>query len=250
MDPDRELPQALAAIAAYFDAEGRACDYAALAASRERGHLAVCLQALEGFDPASVRIAGQTAFWINVFNAAVLRDAPELALALEDARPEVAAYFERPRLRIHGQAYSLDDIYHGVLRGNALAPGSLRAPMPRDDPRLAHVPIALDERLHFALFRGAHSSPAFRVFGGGRLDVQLDEAATQYIQRTAQVEADGRVIAVPKLLQWYAVDFGGKSGVLEFVLQRLDEASVERAERHLGHLKLRYVAFDWRLHRR
>ena len=249
MNPDRELPQALAAMAAYFDAEGRACDYAALAASRERGHLAVCLEALAGFDPAGVRIAGQTAFWINVFNAAVLRDAPELALALEDAKPEVAAYCERPRLRIHGQAYSLDDIYHGVLRGNAHAPGSLRAPMPRDDARLAHVPIALDERLHFALFRGARSSPAFRVFESGRLDAQLEDAATQYLRRTVQVEGDGRVIALPKLLQWYAADFGGKSGVLEFVLGRLDEASMERAEPHLGHLKLRYLAFDWRLYR-
>ena len=250
MDPDRELPQALAAMAAYFDAAGLACDYAALAASRERGHLAVCLEALEGFDPASVRIAGQTAFWINVFNAAVLRDAPELVLALEDDKPDVSAYFARPRLKIHGLAYSLDDIFHGVLRGNAPAPGSLRAPMPRDDPRLAHVPMALDERLHFALFRGTRSSPAFRVFESGRLDAQLEEAATQYIQRTVQVEGDGRVIAVPKLLQWYAMDFGGKAGVLEFVLQRLDDASVERTERHLGHLKLRYLAFDWRPHRR
>jgi hypothetical protein len=250
MDPDRELPQALAAMAAYFDAAGLACDYAALAASRERGHLAVCLEALEGFDPASVRIAGQTAFWINVFNAAVLRDAPELVLALEDDKPDVSAYFARPRLKIHGLAYSLDDIFHGVLRGNAPAPGSLRAPMPRDDPRLAHVPMALDERLHFALFRGTRSSPAFRVFESGRLDAQLEEAATQYIQRTVQVEGDGRVIAVPKLLQWYAMDFGGKDGVLEFVLQRLDDASLERAERHPGHLKLRYLAFDWRLDRR
>ena len=249
MDPDRELPQALASMAKYFDAEGRACDWAALRASRERGHLAVILEGLEGFDPASVRIAGQTAFWINVFNAAVLRDAPELELTLEDDKPEVGAYFGRPRLTIHGQAYSLDDLYHGVLRGNALAPGSPRAPMRRDDPRLAHVPIALDERLHFALFRGARSSPAFRVFESGRLDVQLEEAATQYIRRAAQVEGDGRVIAVPKLLQWYAADFGGKSGVLEFVLRRLDDASVERAERHLGHLKLRTLAFDWRLHR-
>lgn len=250
MEPDRELPQALAALAQYFDAEGQACDFAALAASRERGHLAVCLQALEGFDPANVRIAGKTAFWINVFNATVLRDAPELALTLEDAKPELAAYYGRPRLRLHGQAYSLDDLCHGVLRGNAPPPGSLRAPMPRDDPRLAHVPIALDERLHFALFRGARSSPAFRVFDGGRLDAQLEDAATQYIRRTVLVEGDGRVIAVPKLLQWYAADFGGKGGVLEFVLEHLDDAVLERVERYMGRLKLRFAAFDWRLNRR
>jgi hypothetical protein len=112
------------------------------------------------------------------------------------------------------------------------------------------VPIALDERLHFALFRGARSSPAFRVFESGRLDAQLEGAATQYIRRTVQVEGDGRMIAVPKLLQWYAADFGGKGGMLDFVLRRLDDASAERTERHLGHLKLRYLPFDWRLGRR
>lgn len=250
MRPDEDLPKALAAMAAFFDADGRACDWAALGASRERGRLAISLDALAEFDPAGVRIAGQTAFWINVYNAAVLRDAPELELALEGAKPEVQPYFSRPRLRIHGLEYSLDDIYHGVLRGNAPAPGHMAAPMRRDDARLAHVPIALDERLHFALYRGARSSPAFRVFGGGKLDAQLDEAAGQYIRRETKVEEDGRVIRAPKLVEWFAADFGGKGGALEFVLDRLDEAVFALAEPHMGHHRLRFAEFDWRLARR
>jgi len=32
--------------------------------------------------------------------------------------------------------------------------------------------------------------------------------------------------------------------VLEFVLRRLDDASLERAERRISHIKLRYDAFD------
>jgi hypothetical protein len=248
MEPDRELPQALAAVAAHFDAEGLACDYAALAASRERGHLAVCLAKLETFDPKQVRIAAQMAFWINVFNAGVLRDAPELELA--GVERDMDAFFERPRLRIFGQPFSLDEIYHGLLRGNVPAHGRLHAPMRRDDPRLAYMPIAFDERLHFALFRGSRSSPAFRVFEGGKLDLQLEEAAALYIRRMAQVERDGSVVAVPKLLQWYALDFGGERGVLEFVLRRLDDVSFERADRNIGRIKLRYGAFDWTLNRR
>ncbi|HEX9182252.1 MAG TPA: DUF547 domain-containing protein [Burkholderiales bacterium] len=250
MDPSRELSQALAALTAFFDAEGRACDFRALSGSRERGRLAVCMGALAQFDPASERIAGQTAFWVNVFNACVLRDVPELEIALEGGKPDVALFFERPRVTIHGHAYSLDDIYHGVLRGGAPPPGG-RAPMPRDDPRLMHVPIALDERLHFALFRGTVSSPAFRVFGSGSgLDAQLEQATERYLQRTVQVDADGRTISVPKLLQWYAADFGGKGGALEFVVQRLDDATFAHLEPHLGHLKLRFLPFDWRLNRR
>ncbi|MGH8720832.1 MAG: DUF547 domain-containing protein [Burkholderiales bacterium] len=248
MQPDQELPRALTAAAAYFDAHGLACDYAALAASRERGHLAVCLAALEAFDPKQVRIAAQMAFWINVFNAGVLRDAPELAFAGDER--EMAAFFERPRLRIFGEQYSLDEIYHGLLRGNAPAHGRLHPPMKRGDPRLAYTPIAFDERLHFALFRGARSSPAFRVFEAGKLDLQLEQAAALYIRRLAQVELDGRVLVAPKLLQWYAGDFGGERGVLEFVLRLLDDASLERAERNIDRIRLRYGTFDWTLNRR
>ena len=248
MEPDRDLPQALAAVAAYFDADGLACDYAALTASRERGHLAVCLAKLETFDPKQVRIAAQMAFWINVFNAGVLRDAPELELDAGERGME--AFLERPRLRICGQPFSLDEIYHGLLRGNVPAHGRLRAPMRRDDPRLAYMPIAFDERLHFALFRASRSSPAFRVFEGGKLDDQLEDAAALYIRRMVRVERDGSVVAVPKLLQWYALDFGGEDGVLEFVLRRLDDASFERADRNISRIKLRYDAFDWTLNRR
>lgn len=248
MEPDRELPQALAALAAHFDAQGLACDYAALAASRERGHLAVCLAELETFDPKQVRIAARMAFWINIFNAGVLRDAPELEFAGDEQ--DMEAFFERPRLRIFGQQYSLNEIYHGLLRGNVPAHGRLHAPMRPDDPRLAYMPIAFDERLHFGLFRGSRSSPAFRVFEGGKLDVQLEEAATRYVQRMAQVERDGSMVTVPKLLQWYANDFGGERGVLEFVLRRLDDTSLERAERNIGRIKLRYGTFDWPLNRR
>lgn len=252
MEPDRELPQALAALAAHFDADGLACDYAALAVSRERGHLAVCLAALEDFDPRQVRIAGQTAFWINVFNAGVLRDAPELALELEldDAARRMQAFFERPRLRIFGQPFSLDQIYHGLLRGNVAAHGRLGAPIKRGDPRLDYTPIAFDERVHFALFCGSRSSPAFRVFEGGKLDLELEQAAERYLRRMTQVEPDGSAVTLPQLLHWYVQDFGGERGLLEFALQRLDDASLERAERNLGRLKVRYGAFDWRLNRR
>lgn len=248
MHAERDLPHALAALAKYFDAAGLACDYAALAASRERGHLAVCLAELETFDPKQVRIAAQMAFWINAHNAGVLRDAPELAACIDEE--QMASFFERPRLRIFGHLFSLDDICHGLLRGNVPQHGRLQAPMRRDDPRLAYMPIAFDERLHFALLRGSRATPAFRVFESGKLDLQLEDAAERYLHRLAQVAPDGGAVTVPRRLQWYAKDFGGESELLEFVLRRLDDASLERAERNLGHLKLRYAAHDWTLDRR
>jgi hypothetical protein len=250
MDPESQLAEALKALrAAYFDGEGLARDFPALSASPERGHLAACLAALESFDPKQVRIAARTAFWVNVFNAALLRDSPELELAAGER--DVLAFLERPRLRVFGQRFSLDDIHHGLLRGNLPRHGRLRPPMARDDPRLAYMPIAYDERMHFALHTATGSSPGLRVFEPGRVDVQLEEAARAYVRRTSRVERGGTVVVAPRLMQWYAQDFGGESGVLEFVLARLDdEQAVEMADRQRGKVKLQYTPYDWTLGRR
>ena len=247
MEPDRQLAEALGAMrAAHFDADGLARDFQALSASPERGRLASSLAALESFDPGQVRIAAQTAFWINVFNAAVLRDAPELALS--DGEGDVLAFFEQPRLRMFSHRFSLDDIYHGLLRGNLPRHGRLRPPMARGDPRLAYMPIAYDERMHFALYCGVRSSPGLRIFEPGRVDGQLEQSACDYIRRTARVERDGTVLVAPRLLQWYAEDFGGEAGVVEFALARLgDDAALEKIDRQRGRVRLQYAAFDWSL---
>ena len=249
-DPDTQLAQALQAVkAAHFDADGAACDYATLVASRERGRLAACLGDLAAFDPKRVRIPAQTALWVNVFNAGVLRDIPELELAA--SLGEVQAFFERPRLRIGGQLYSLDDVQHGLLRGNLPKNGRLRPPMLRDDPRLAYMPIAYDERIHFAMHSACRSSPPLRVFDGGQLDVQFEDAATWYVRRSVRIEAAGALVVIPRLLHWYAADFGGERGVLEFVLTRLeDDAAVDLVDRRRGRVKLQYAGFDWTLNRR
>jgi hypothetical protein len=247
---DRQLAEALeAARAAHFDARGAACDYAALAASAERARLAACFAEFEGFDVRRVQIPAQMAFWVNVFNAGVLRDASELRLAAS-AR-EVQAFFERPRLRIGAHAYSLDEIEHGLLRGNAPKQGAKRVPMRRDDPRLEYMPILFDERMHFALHSACRSSPPLRVFDGGRLDQQFEEAAAEHVRRTVRIERDGAVMVLPRLFRWFAEDFGGEGGIVDFVVARIDdEKAVEMVDRRLGAVKLQYAEFDWTLNRR
>lgn len=247
---DQQLAEALeAAKTAHFDARGAACDYAVLARSAQRDRLAACLAALEGFDIRRAQVPSQMAFWINVFNAGVLRDASELRLA-SSAR-EVQAFFERPRLRVGAHPYSLDDIEHGLLRGNVPKQGSRRPPMQPGDPRLEYMPILFDERMHFAVHSACRSSPPLRVFEAGKLDKQLEEATADYVRRTARVESQGAVLVVPKLFDWFAEDFGGQSGIVQFVVARIeDEAAVEAVDRRLGDVKLRYAEFDWTLNRR
>jgi len=216
--------------------------------SRERGRLAAYLANLESLELKRMRIPAQTSFWINVFNAGVLRDAPELEFAA-GAR-DIRAFFEQPRLKIGGHAFSLDDVQHGLLRGNVAKQGKLRAPMSRDDPRLAFMPIAFDERIHIALYTAARSSPALRAFGGGGLDRQLEEASATYLRRNVRVEEGGAVVVLPRLLDWYAKDFGGERGALEFAVGRLDDSAVDAVDARKGRVKLQYAEFDWTLNRR
>ena len=179
-----------------------------------------------------------------MFNAVVLRDAAALAAAA--GVKQVEAFFARTRLKVGGHGYSLDDIEHGLLRGNAPKFGSRRAPMRADDPRLAHMPLAFDERMHFALYSASRSSPALRVYGGGELDRQLEAASADYLRRHVQVEKDGAEVVLPRQFYWYPEDFGGPQGALQFALARLDDEAVDRVDRRRGRVKLRYQEFDWR----
>jgi hypothetical protein len=246
---DSALAQVLRSVREkFFDEKGQACDYGALAASPERGRLAACLDGLAAFDPKRVRIPAQTAFWINVFNAVVLRDAPELE-AVASVR-EVKDFFERERVKVGALGYSLDDIEHGLLRGNVPKMGALRAPMKKDDPRLAHMPLAYDERMHFAMFSACRSSPGLRVYDAGGLDQQMEEATQAYIRRTVRVDDGGATIILPRQFKWYAGDFGGERGALDFVLARLDDATVDLVDQRRGRIKVKYDEFDWTLNRR
>jgi hypothetical protein len=249
MEPDRQLAEAIEAVrAAHFDQHGLACHYPAFAVSRERGRLAAFLANFETLDFKRMRIPAQTSFWINVFNAGVLRDSPELEFA---AGPrDVQAFFEQPRLKIGGHAFSLDEVQHGLLRGNVPRHGRMRAPMSRDDARLAFMPIAFDERMHFALYSAARSSPALRAYDGGNLDQQLEQATADYLLRTVRVESDGALVVLPRIFDWYAKDFGGERGALEFALARLDEEVVDAVDRRQGRVKVQYAEFDWELNRR
>ena len=212
-------------------------------ALRARTGVGTALAALADFDFKRVRIGAQTAFWLNVFNAVVVRDAAELAKA-GNVR-DVERFFEAPKVRIAGFDYSLDDIEHGLLRGNAPKFGQAKPPMARDDPRLAHTPLAYDERIHFGLYCAVRSSPPLVVFDGGEVDRDLEQATEAYLRREVKVEADGAVVTLPRQFFWYREDFGGEPDALGFALARLDEQTVDKVDARRGKVTVRYADFDW-----
>ena len=227
MAAENELAQALEAVrAAHVDERG-ACDFVAMMASREHGHLAATLRALGDFDPRRMRLPAQNAFWLNLHNACVLRDALEL---------HVDGFAERSRIRVAGSSWSLHDIEHGLLRGN----------MKRSDPRLVFMPMVYDERMHFGIYTARRSSPALQVFQPERFEEQLEQAAERYLRGTVEVRDEKfRVkLIVPVLFKLYSEDFGQERDVLEFVLARLDEDVAELVDRRDGRVKFKYLDYD------
>jgi hypothetical protein len=223
MAGEKQLAEALDAVReSHVDADG-ACDFTAMVSSREHGRLAATLGALADFDPRSVRLPAQNAFWLNLHNACVLRDALEL---------HVEGFAERPRARVAGVAWSLHDIEHGVLRGM----------LKRGDPRAAYMPVVFDERMHFGIYRARRSSPPLRVFRPESLEKQLEEATERYLRSTVEArDEEFRVkLRLPMLFKLYGDDFGDERDVLEFVLARLDDQVAELIDRREGRFKFKY----------
>ena len=223
MEGEKELAEALESVRkAYVDERG-ACDFAAMMASREHGHLAATLGALADFDPRRLRAAGQNAFWLNLHNACVLRDALELG---------VEGFAERSRVRVGGIAWSLRDVEHGLLRGM----------MKRGDPRLAYMPMVYDERMHFGIYTARPSSPPLQVFRPDRFEEQLEQATGLYLRATVEARDEQfRVkLRLPMLFKLYKEDFGDERDVLEFVLARLDDEVAQLVDRRDGRFKFKY----------
>ena len=224
MAGEQQLAEALEALrSAHVGADG-ACDFPAMIHSREHGHLAATLGALGEFDPRKMRLPAQNAFWLNLHNGCVLRDALEL---------HVQGFAERSRIRVAGFSWSLHDIEHGLLRGN----------MKKSDPRLAFMPVVYDERMHFGIYTARRSSPPLQVFRPDRFEDQLEEATERYLRGAVQVRDEQfRVkLVVPKLFKLYGEDFGRERDVLEFVLARLDDQAAELVDRREGRFKFKYV---------
>lgn len=234
------------ACAAHYDAARHAFDYARFADSREFAALRAAARTLAAFDCASLRIGLRLAFWLNVYNALALH-----AVVARRAYGGVRAlgdFFAASQYVIGGHVFSLDEIEHGLLRVNAPRLGFGAKPLARDDPRHALAPYVFDERVHFAMYSACRSSPAPAAYLADGLAQTLERAACAYLEAHVRLAPGGDALVVPKILDWYAADFGGRRGVLEFVLARMPGDDIAAAaERHGLGLRLRFAEFDWAL---
>ncbi len=184
------------------------------------------------------------AFWINAYNDLVT--AGIRALGIRESVWEIPDFFDRPLCRLDGLIFSLNEIEHGVLRGNRPNPLSGLRPFAPDEPRAAHALSPLDSRIHFAINCGARSCPPLRRFDAHGLDAQLEAAARDFVAREVGLAADG--LTASPIFKWFAEDFAAEPGGLAgFLAAHLDEGPVRQAVLDGGAERITWRDYDWRL---
>ena len=171
-------------------------------------------------------------FWINVYNAyfQILRLEQNLR------PPEI---YQQRVILLAGEAFSLDDIEHGILRKYQYK----RAPEQFSKvfkPQLIKS-LAVDKvdgRIHFTLNCGAESCPPIAFYREAQIAEQLALATASFLETESVIDSGQKIITTTALLDWYARDFGGEPGVRNLLESTL---AVD-----LRDFKLKFREYSWK----
>jgi len=247
---DIALTLAMADLKARFiDTEKGVVHYKAIHSSEEFERYKGLTKGLRSFDLHSLQERNQRlAFWINIYNTAVIHGVIELGL--EKSVREVSGFFDRVMYEIGNFHFSLNQMEHGILRGNRRHPYGLLKPFRRRDPRMEFAITPLDSRIHFALVCGARSCPPIGFYEADQIDFQLQLAAESFINSSqVKILPQERTIFISKIFKWYKTDFGGSnSALIGLFFNFLDEGEQKTfLQQNRDNLRIRYQPYDWNL---
>ena len=187
-------------------------------------------------------------FWINIYNTAVIHGVIELSL--QKSVKEFPGFFDRVIYEIGGYRFSLNDIEHGILRGDRRHPYGLFKPFRKADPRLKLSIHPMDPRIHFTLVCGARSCPPIGFYEAGQIDFQLQLAATSFINSPqVKISPQEGTVSMSMIFKWYKADFGGSDrSLLETILSFMDEGEPKTFLRQSrDRVRIKYLPYDWSL---
>ena len=229
-----------------MDKNGALVDYQQLSLHPVYAAYRELVSRLPDFDYSTLSSGEQRlAFWINLYNTLVIDAVIQegVRTSVIDTRLGILSFFQKAAYLINGQRFSLTDIEHGVIRGNRGFPY-----FPSTDPRLSAVIYPLDPRIHFALNCASNSCPPIGVYTPEQLDSQLDLAARNFIQGDLLLDKDRKTVSVSSIFRWYQVDFGGKGGIIDFLLNHIVEPEIHGwLEENQTAAQLNYHPYDWGL---
>ena len=204
--------------------------FAYAAAARDRAALDAYVDSLARTPVSRYARPEQMAYWINLYNAltvqVVLDRYPVESIRDIDISPGL--FSDGPwgakLVEAEGEALSLDDIEHRILR-----------------------PVWRDARVHYAVNCASIGCPQLTVaaWTGAALEAQLEAAARAYVNhpRGVSVTENGR-LRLSKIYDWFAEDFGGRDGLAAHLLRF---AAPELAAVLAGAPRIAGYEYDWAL---
>lgn len=182
------------------------------------------LEYMQKMDPRQLTKTKQKAYWLNMFNAALIQEV--LESEPEDSIREVGRSLWRSnRLYVAMQDTSLDNIEHGILR-----------------------PIFNDPRVHFSLAAGTVGSASIpsEPFNGANVESLLEKNTQEFLNHERGVSVNDRGVVLSSIFKWYVDDFGGDyEGVKRFILPYL---SGSIAQAVAASKRARY-SYEWDLNK-
>lgn len=185
--------------------------------------------------------ADALAYWINAYNAFVLRGVLDsLPIdSVEEAEGGLEGFFQVRRFAAGGDSLSLDEIEHTIIR-----------------PRFR------DPRIHFAVNCAAISCPALdsRAYAAADLDEHLDRQTRRFAMDPAHLNLEEGRLRLSRIMDWYGADFvewfprhrledpPSDPTLLDYLLLYLPEDEA-RTLRSAGEVPIDFVEYDWRLNR-
>lgn len=170
----------------------------------------------------------QLVFWINAYNALVIKGVLDHYPITSVKKVKwFNGFFSRLKFQVAGQAYTPDQIEHGIIREEFV-----------------------DPRVHFALVCASSSCPPIgdRAFSAETIEEQLETLTFNFIQNPEHVRIGSakRRVYLSKIFKWYADDFTeGYDGVTDFLVDYLSPEDAEFLESE--DVVFEYLNYDWTL---
>ena len=209
----------------YLDAEHPSgisrFDYAALKANTaDFDELKAYLVGLSQMDPRTYSNAEQMAYWINLYNAltvfVVVGDYP--VDTIRDIKSGILDWgpWNKELLTIAGEALTLNNIEHGILR-----------------------PRYMDPRIHYAVNCASIGCPnlASQAYTSANMEELLEQGASDYINHARGVTEDDGELLISSIYEWFKADFGDSD---EGVIAHLQQYAQPRVATILE----KYTSFD------
>jgi hypothetical protein len=194
-------------------------DYAAIQNGNDAAHLDDYLSMMAEVDVDSLSEAERLAYWINLYNAGMIKAVLE-AYPIDNVEEDLTFdVFKRQFIQTQRGPMSLDDIEHETIRKEW------------DEPRI-----------HAAVVCGAISCPPLtsEVFTAQNIDEKLDRHMVAWLEGDRnEIDHENQTLRLSGIFGWYADDFNNGDPQAYLNENYFDE--------DISDYEVEYLDYDWSL---